>query len=186
MNNLPERGWNMFAVIALFDKHTEDFIRRIWIELEEHSISSYAFEIENRRPHITLASYTNLDLEDFISQLDDFYENKPVIPISFSSVGTFLKTGIIYYSPTMTSQLYTLHRSHHQHFGLFLESDSLYSPEQWIPHCTLANRLSHNQLLAAFSYCSQQPKLDGKIEAISIIEVTDTGKINTVFTKKLS
>ncbi len=175
----------MFAVIALFDNNTEVNIRNIWSKLRDQSISAYAFEVENRKPHLTLASYSSLDLDEFIKEVDHFYDNKATIPISYQSIGTFLSTGILYLAPTMTEELFTLHRSHHQHFSLFSDSDSLYAPGQWIPHCTIANRLSNKQLLAAYSYCVQQSKIKGRIEAISVIEILDNGKVNTIFTKEL-
>ncbi|WML48684.1 hypothetical protein RCG23_00590 [Neobacillus sp. PS3-34] len=46
----------MFGVIALFDEQTEQIINDIWKELREKLISFYAEEVEDRRPHITLAS----------------------------------------------------------------------------------------------------------------------------------
>ena len=43
----------MYGVVALFDEKTENIIKVIWEELREQSISFYAYEVEDRRPHIT-------------------------------------------------------------------------------------------------------------------------------------
>lgn len=45
----------MYGVVAHFDEKTEHSIKEIWKELSELSISTYAEEVPNRRPHITLA-----------------------------------------------------------------------------------------------------------------------------------
>lgn len=51
----------MYGLIALFDEKTEQIIKDIWKELKEQSISFYAYEVEDRIPHITLASYNDLN-----------------------------------------------------------------------------------------------------------------------------
>lgn len=87
----------MYGLIALFDESTEQLIRNIWKELMERSISSYAYEVEDRKPHITLASYNNLNIPDFIEQMDVTYKNHPVIDIQFNTIGSFLKSGTLFF-----------------------------------------------------------------------------------------
>lgn len=82
-----EVGLIMYGAIAIFDNQTETIIKDIWKELKEKSISFYAYGVEDRRPHITLASYYNLNITEYMKQMDDFYEGNSAIDITFSSIG---------------------------------------------------------------------------------------------------
>ncbi|WP_064093503.1 2'-5' RNA ligase family protein [Rossellomorea aquimaris] len=180
----------MFGVIAIFDEKTEQNIKNLWEGLHDEKITSYAYEVENRQPHLTLASYEDLNKERFMELMDTYYENKPAIPLSFQLLGTFINSGTLFLSPVVTEELMNLHLQHHQFFNLDGKEDSLYSPGKWIPHCTIANRLTQLKLLEAFNYCSSHSKiLSGIIKEIALIELQyDHGKCvgaPVVFSKKL-
>ncbi|MBS4174704.1 2'-5' RNA ligase family protein [Bacillus sp. FJAT-49736] len=165
----------MYGFIALLDKETEDSIKDIWRELKLRSISSYAEEVENRQPHITLASYNQLDQGDFIQWMDQFYDSTPQVEITFNSLGTFLNSGTLFLAPTISESLSNLHRNHHDNFNKYKDNpNSLYLPGKWIPHCTLANRLTHEKLMEAFTYCF------GKINTIQA-SITKVALIETIF-----
>ena len=51
----------MYWVIGLFDKETEQKVEDIWTQLSENSISFFSEEMKDARPHITLASYYDLN-----------------------------------------------------------------------------------------------------------------------------
>lgn len=177
----------MYAVIAIFDHKTEQTIKNIWEELMDQSISFYAYEIEDRRPHITLASYNQLNQNDFIRDMDWFYDKQISVPINFNSIGSFLNSGTLYLSPTFTKGLFELHVNHHQHFKQYNdEPNSLYLPNNWIPHCTIANRLSSTKLAEAFAYCSKRCKIiNGAIKEIALIKLLDKNKAPIIFSKAL-
>ena len=177
----------MYGLIAAFDQSTESFIKNVWKELKEKSISSYAYEVEDRIPHITLASYNQLNRGDFFDQMDETYQYQSKIDINFKSIGSFLKSGALYYSPTVTKGLYELHSNHHKDFGRFHDdSNSLYLPDHWIPHCTIANRLTQGKLQEAFHYCSKRhTTLFGKIVKVALIEVTEKHKAPIIYSKEL-
>lgn len=177
----------MYGVVALFDAETEQIIKDIWTELREESISFYADEVVNRKPHITLASYQSLDKLRFIEQLDDFYENKLEIDISFNSIGSFLNTGILYFSPNVTKNLIEFHENFHIQFKHFNDNPkSIYLPEKWIPHCTLANRLSPDKLVEAYNYCLyRNDAIVGKIQEIGIIEMVSKNNAPIIYSKSL-
>ncbi|MCP3738136.1 2'-5' RNA ligase family protein [Rossellomorea sp. BNER] len=177
----------MYGVIALFDERTEQMIKDIWRELSEKSISFYAEEVEDRKPHITLASYKDLNCIEYIKQLDVFYENKSEIDITFNTIGTFLNSGALFFSPIVTKELLEFHSQYHKHFKGFNDNpNSLYLPNKWIPHCTLANRLSTENLSAAFNYClTRNGTIYGKIKEVSLIEVTNRNKVPQIYSKVL-
>ncbi|PGL73273.1 2'-5' RNA ligase family protein [Bacillus sp. AFS055030] len=177
----------MYGVVALFDAKTEQIIKDIWTELREKSISFYADEVVDRKPHITLASYHDLDKLSFIEHLDDFYENKQEIEISFTSIGSFLNTGILYFSPIVTKHLIEFHENFHIQFRQFNDDpNSMYLPEKWVPHCTLANRLLPDKLVEAYNYClHRNDTIVGKIQEIGIIEMVNKSNAPIIYSKSL-
>ncbi|MGF2616536.1 2'-5' RNA ligase family protein [Rossellomorea vietnamensis] len=165
----------MYWIVALFDEETEKKIKQIWKELSEESLSFYGEEIKNGRPHVTLASYEDIDKKKFIRKMNDLYSNKKEIEICFNTLGSFLNYGTLFFSPTVTKELMDLHASHYEFFKANNDkANSLYMPDKWIPHCTLANKLPEEELAAAFQYClKRNESLTGKITAIGLIELAE-------------
>ncbi|MGM0845200.1 MAG: 2'-5' RNA ligase family protein [Bacillota bacterium] len=169
----------MYWVAALFDEKTENEIKDIWKELSEESLSFYSDEIKNGRPHLTIASYTELNKQKYIEEMNTFYSNKNEIDICFNTLGSFLNYGTLFFSPTVTKELMNLHSSHYAFFHKNNEAaNSLYKPDTWIPHCTLANNLPEEELAAVFQYClKRNDSIRGRITAIGLIELAeDQGK----------
>ncbi len=163
----------MYGVVALFDEKTEKEIRKIWRGLKEQSISDYAFQVIDRIPHVTLAGCSNINESAFMEKMEELYHSQRIIDISFNSIGSFMKSGTLFLSPVMTEELTMLHRKHHDAFREFDGSSaSVYEPDKWVPHCTLANRLPFEKLAEAFRFCSAGiDVLSGAITEISLIKV---------------
>jgi 2'-5' RNA ligase len=168
-------GLPMYWVIALFDDKTEELIKGIWKELTIKKISFYEEEIHDARPHITIGSYTHLNKEAYIEALDSYYEHKKSIHITLNTIGSFLNFGTLFLSPTVTGELLNLHSSHHDYFQSFNEyANPLYLPDNWIPHCTLANKLPPEKLAEGFEYCLKRGDLiDARITHIALIELVE-------------
>lgn len=168
----------MFWFIALFDEKTEQMIKEIWNDLSKNAISFYAEEVKDGRPHLTLGSYYDLNKKEFIQKADQFYNNTTRVDITFNTIGSFLNYQTLFLSPTVTTELLDFHSSHHDYFKEFSNNaNSLYFPGKWIPHCTLANRLSAEKLSEAFSYClKRNDTIYGKIREVALVELV--GKDN--------
>jgi 2'-5' RNA ligase len=168
----------MYWVIALFNGKTEELIQEIWKELTFKNISYYEDEINDARPHITIGSYKELDKESYIKALKEYYEHKKPIDITFNTVGSFLNFGTLFFSPTITRELLNFHTDHHEFFHEFNETaNPLYLPDKWIPHCTLANKLSPEKLSQGFKHCLERgDSIEGKITGIALIELVDDSK----------
>ena len=177
----------MYGVVALFDERTEQIIKNIWTELREKSISFYADEVVDRKPHLTLASYHKLDKVRFTDQLNEFYENKPEIDIMFNSIGSFFNTGILCFTPNVTKELIEFHENFHRHFKQFNDNPkSMYLPGKWVPHCTLANRLSPDKLVEAYKHCLyRNDTIVGKIKEIGVIEIVSKNNAPMIYSKSL-
>lgn len=177
----------MYGFIATFDERTEQSIKEIWKELKDESISFYAYEVENRTPHITLASYNNLNEMEFIKRMTSVYDNMSTIDIRFNTIGSFFNSGTLLLLPVMTTDIFRLHTNHHEYFESFNDNPrSLYLPNDWIPHCTIANRLTSEKLKEAFSYCSnRQYSIVGKIKELSLIKISSEKSISIIYSKSM-
>ena len=81
-----------------------------------------------------------------------FYKGKEKVRLDFQTVGTFINTQTLFYSPSVTEELLELHSDHHRNFASFIDDEELvYLPGKWVPHCTLANRLSEEKLQNSYS-----------------------------------
>jgi 2'-5' RNA ligase len=163
----------MYWVIALFDTKTEQVIKNIWDELSANSISYYSDVVKNGRPHLTLGNYYELDKDEYIGLMDTFYEDKECFDITFNTIGSFLNYLTLFLSPTITKELINFHTNHHIFFEKFNKNaNSYYLPDQWIPHCTLANKLPREQLSEAFNHCLKNFKtIKGSIKEVALIEM---------------
>lgn len=177
----------MYGVIAKFDENTDQIIKDIWRELREKSISFYADEVVNRVPHITLASYGEININEFIDEINSFYDDKKGFEIIFNSIGSFLNSGTLFLSPVVNSQLLEFHTHHHKYFQKYNDNpNSLYLPDKWLPHCTLANRLTPEKLSEAFMYCLQRnDSINGIIKEIAVIEMISKNNVPIIFSKQL-
>jgi 2'-5' RNA ligase len=162
----------MFAVVTHLDQETEQVIFDLWKGLSKRSISNYAEEVWNRKPHITLADYSDMD-ESFIRAFESFYGTKNRVKIVFNSLSTFIKTGTLVLTPAPSREFIELHAEHHRRFNRYSNPQSLYLPNKWTPHCTISNRLTQDKLTEAFQYCTQHLTdfIHSEIVRISVIQL---------------
>lgn len=176
----------MYGIIALFDDELNKKISKLWQELKNESISTYTFEVRNRKPHLTIASYSELDKDSFLESLDNYLEDKNSMELLFPSIGSFIGSGTLFFAPIITGELFSFHEDYHTHFKDFHDSQSLYNPGQWIPHCTIANRLSIEKLLEAFLFCtSKKLTMIGQIQEIAVIDTSSKTEAPIIFSKRL-
>lgn len=180
----------MYGVVLHFDFKTECIFNNLWKELSDNGISNYAYEIQNRRPHLTLADYSELEEPQYKELFDRYYESASRMSLTFNMIGTFINSGALFLSPNPTRELIELHFKHHTHFKEYSQfSNSMYSPERWIPHCTIANRLSNQQLLEALQYSTNRLEMiEAEVQEISFVKIRNQNNkkvVETIHSKEL-
>ncbi|MGI8353313.1 2'-5' RNA ligase family protein [Niallia circulans] len=177
----------MYAVVALFNLELEQRIKMIWEGLESNEISYYAREVGDRVPHITLANYKDIPVMSFIHKMGTFYKGKEKVRVDFQTIGSFINTKTLFYSPTITEELLDLHSDHHRNFASFIDDEeSVYLPGKWVPHCNLANRLSEEKLKDAYNYClKMDEKLKGEINRIGLIRIDSKKHAPLIYSESL-
>lgn len=100
----------MYAVELFFDKNIENYIKGIWEGLKVNGITSQMADIEEIRPHITVAVYNSaLPIEQFIKVFDIVTKKISQIDVKFDIVATcppnpdFPKTSLVFAPPIITS-----------------------------------------------------------------------------------
>lgn len=139
----------MYAVELYLSDSINDFIKRKWQELADTGISSYMNGIEGMNPHITLIPYEKIiDLDRYMEEFKSyFYKLRMDLSLKFDTVGIFPVTGSVFLQPKVTEELLKLHRDFLYRFEEFSEfANSLYLPESWNPHCSIAGRVSEDQM----------------------------------------
>ncbi len=172
----------MYALLAILDEETNQEIQRLWQVLNEQGLSNYAFETEGFVPHITLADFDHLPLNKAIKTLTNKLLIHQPIPISFSSLGSFLGSNIVFLSPVKSPALASLHLRIHELFSDNISVDSLYGPESWQPHLTLANRIEPVNFPKLYQICHQHfPKMESSIVGLKLIRIDSPNKISSLF-----
>jgi len=162
-----------YALIACYDKKTEDTFKELWKYLYDNEISDYGFSKSNMRPHITIADYYDIDEIEIVTDLKKYYSEVPSISISFNQVATFIGSTTIYFAPTMSEELIDFHKNYHQNFAKFNSDEcKYYLPGVWVPHNTIASRLTNENINLIFDYCRENYNvIEAIIQSISLIEV---------------
>lgn len=138
-----------YAAVLYFDQVTQAKIIKIMNQLGQLGADQSLLEA-GIKPHLTLASWTGNE-ENYEVQLRKFIKESCSLPITFSSIGIFPDPQkVIYLAPVKDQLLINLHQSFYKCFaGAINDYNNFYLPEHWVPHCTLAGKLTDYQLLQA-------------------------------------
>lgn len=89
--------------------------------MRDRGISGYVDEVPNRRPHLTLADYSNLDEAEFMDMFDRFYNARAGFSLNFGMLGTFIGSGTLFLAPNPAAELLKFHAEHHQYFSRYAD-----------------------------------------------------------------
>lgn len=91
-------------------------------------------------PHVSLAVFDEADVDGLIAVTEDFFRNRSVFKMRFSSFGFFPGAeGVVFLAPVVTRGMLDMHEAFHACLARRgLCSSAHYLPGAWVPHCTLA------------------------------------------------
>lgn len=169
----------MYAIELFFSEKVESYIRKKWEDLSLNNITSSIYEIEEIRPHVTLAVYNELenltDLKhDFAKYFNDI---DPIEEVIFVDVGIFPTTGTVFLKPTMTRNLIDFHAKYHDAFDKYSRyCNNYYVPNNWNPHCTFAIGLNHEEIGRAIScIINDFNPIKGLVTEIGLVHIIHDG-----------
>lgn len=170
-----------YALEMLFDPHAEAAVRAMWASLEARGVRSMATVGHCRhRPHVSLLVAEHITPAQARAALEPLAEATDLV-LCLGSVAVFPgRAGVLYLSVVPTLRLLHLHRTLHVRLaGAGVESGRLYLPDAWVPHCTLAQGLTHEQVPVAVQAIKRLRATDAQITSVGIVD-TDTGVITTI------
>lgn len=158
----------MYWLIGLFDKETEDRI----INMRKDIHSTLAID-DAAQPHLSFASYHELDIDSYVIMMDQFLTNSPSLAMNFQSVGAFMRFPALFLSPVMTKELIQFHFELYEIFKQFnYAANGHYMPGSWVPHCTMISHVPLERVAEAAAYCisTYKPFLGSLTEIALVIE----------------
>jgi 2'-5' RNA ligase len=121
------------AIVLAFDEESTNILNRVFEKLKESKYNSYYQLV---KPHITLTSYENIDLQVARERLHQFCDNANPFRIQFSSFGYFpSEESVLFLNPKASIELLEIQQSISELFEDFRTGGSTGT---WVPHCTLA------------------------------------------------
>lgn len=135
------------AAVLYFDEESEKKIYRLWQMIFNTGLCTTLLG-EGAFPHITLGGFEGVTPEEVAERLRHKSPLWPKSSIQFTSVSTFLNEhGTVYLAPKVTEDMLRWNREFHNIFADWREKAlPLYTPELWVPHCTLALNIARAQV----------------------------------------
>lgn len=158
-----------YAVELVFDEKSQNTINQLRKLLNDNGVHDEAVKLN----HISIGDYSTNDIEGLKSKVLKFSEMINPFEVALCSVGTFMtKENVIFLEPVMTEELKGVHKKFIDFMADFDgELNQYYNIDKWIPHCTIAIRLSDEELFRGFRLLKENIKLPIKVrlEKIDLI-----------------
>lgn len=144
----------MKGLVALLDSTVSDRVLKLWEELE------HRFSLRGVRafpyPHISFNILDEYETEHVETELRRITAHIRPFDVETAGLGLFLKPEPVLYIPVVRSPaLNEVHQMLWRAFPLRMDGSSLYSPEKWVPHITLAvDDLTREQLPEVLGFLS--------------------------------
>jgi 2'-5' RNA ligase len=168
------------ALELLFDPDSEAKIKSVWDRLEAAGLPSLATRTHRRhRPHVTLVVAERIEAARLQDGHDLAAEH---LDVTLHSPAVFQRSGVLFLSVVPTLALLKLHQQVYAALAESLvEPWQAYSVGAWVPHCTLAQGLTREQLAHGVHLLHDQPVVEAHVTGAGILD-TKTGEVLPVAT----
>lgn len=160
----------MYLVSLYFDSKTENKIQGI-INKVAHKCGNNFMIDNNVPPHITISAFQSEKDKNVIKILDNIIKNnKDKGLITFASIGSF-KSSVIFLVPILNEYLHKLSVNIYEGVSSLkdVSISKFYLPFQWMPHITIAKKLTREELFLAFEELDRNfTMFNGNITKISL------------------
>ena len=140
----------MYLVSLYFNDKSEAKIQGFINKVAEKSGNNFMTD-NNVPPHITIASFQSNEEEKVIEILDKIIKDISGGMIIWASIGIF-KSSVIFLAPVLNEYLHNLSVSIYEGISSVenIDISKYYLPFQWIPHTTIAKKLTKEELMLGF------------------------------------
>lgn len=159
-----------YAIELIFDEKSQNIINKIRKLLDDNGVHDEAVKLN----HISIGDYSTSDIEGLKAKVWEFSRQLKPFEITLCSVGTFMTDeNVIFLGPVMTEELKSVHK---RFIDWMVDFDGklneYYKIDKWMPHCTIAIRLSDEELMKGFCLLKENIKLpmNVRIEKMDLIQ----------------
>jgi 2'-5' RNA ligase len=161
-----------YAVTLYFDEKSEAQLVGMMEDLCRAGVNRYLLDL-GIRPHITLAYWNDQQEIDVTDEIKRFAQTVKGTEVLFSSIGIFpADPKVVYLSPVKDEGLIELHQRLYEELDGKIENFSQnYTPDYWVPHCTLATKLTEAEVLKSVNILLKvQFPVKARIERIELLK----------------
>ncbi|NPV57519.1 MAG: 2'-5' RNA ligase family protein [Anaerolineae bacterium] len=160
---------NIVAITTIFEVDEEHPLTKILNLVNGIQESDNAAVLS---PHVTW-QFAEAYRPEYLDALENISKNIPKMEISINGLGLFTGRNVVLYLHVVKNRILTdLHRSIWLEVEPYAINPSpLYSPDQWIPHITIADNLSDETIFGKLvtNLMYQQTKFTTLIDNISVM-----------------
>jgi 2'-5' RNA ligase len=171
------------ALECYFDAAAEGAVRALWQRLEQAGVPSPATATHRRhRPHVTFAGGGVIPAGARKALVTDL--TRLALPrLWLYTLGTFpTSENGLFLGAVTDAELLAVHVAVHDTLaGKVKDPWAYYLPGAWVPHCTLTQDVTPDQLTAAFAALHPVEPIRARITGIGIVD-TRTGDLDELFT----
>lgn len=140
----------MYLLSLYFDDNSSKKIQLLINNTALKSKNNFMVE-NNVPPHITIASFQSQNEEEVIKRLDSVIKDIEKDKITLASIGVF-KSSVLFLSPVLNEYLHNLSVNINKEISKIkdVSISRFYLPFSWMPHITIAKKLSRDELLLGF------------------------------------
>ena len=174
-----------YGVILLLTPNGDRPVRTLWTQLAQVGLSTTMID-KHVDPHLTLGLCTDINPKSFEAALTVFARLHASFALELSHVGLFTDPApVLFLGVTMTAQLLHAHNTFDLLFSKYgIGISSLYRPNHWVPHLTLAERIKPEEIPRAIGWATHiRLPLHTVADRIALVE---THTYQTIFTLPLS
>lgn len=162
----------MYHISIYFDTKTQVRMLNCIKKVADATGNRYMLEADVP-PHITLAAFACAQEEKLIKRLEALVSGMQSDALQWVSVGTFLP-GVIFLQPVLSEYLQGLVQQVHECLQEVegVKIHPYYRPFSWLPHSTVAKKLTQAQLQQAFEVLSKEfAVFEGKVVRIGLAKM---------------
>ena len=140
----------MYLVSLYFDEKTNKKIQQYINKVAEQTGNTFMLD-GNVPPHMTVSAFESLDEKSAIDALERAVAKLKSGPLEWASVGQFFPY-VFFWAPVLNEYLHEMSvqicNALSQIEGIMISP--YYQPFQWLPHTTIAKKLSKEEMQTAF------------------------------------
>ena len=168
------------AIELLFDDESQEKLNDLRKFLEENGVHNEAVPTN----HISIADVETENIDVLKNVVEEFSKEIKPFEIVLVSAGSFMTSeNVLFYCPTMTEDLLKCNeRINEELKQKNLECNKYYIKNNWFPHCTLAIRLSDEEVKRGLSLLKENNLLPLKVrcEKIDILDYSNKPQYNQI------